>query len=97
MSAVARVLRGTAALMLLVGLLIGVPVLLSVVAGYPLPTKTPNWDNVYWAFRQGNITSTFVIKARAWRASRVGVTQLNVSSPILTPSKISSILPIPSK
>ena len=53
------------ALVLVAALLVGVPVLLIVVAGYPLPTKMPNWDNVYWAARQGNITSTFVIKTFA--------------------------------
>ena len=60
-----RLVRGIGAMVLLVALVVGVPALLVAVAGYPLPVKPPNWSNVYWATRQGNVESTFVIKALA--------------------------------
>lgn len=55
---------GRALTVIVVGALffVGVPILLSRAAGWPLPTKMPNWDNVYWAARQGDIPAEFVMK-----------------------------------
>lgn len=57
-----KLVRGLGSAVLILALLIGVPILLIVVAGWPLPTKMPNWDNVYWAIRQGDIPAEVVIK-----------------------------------
>ena len=49
----------------IIAVLIGVPVALIAMAGWPLPTKMPDWDHVYWSARQGDIPAEFVIKSLA--------------------------------
>lgn len=60
-----RLLRAAAAAVLIVIVLIGVPVVLIVLAGWPLPTKMPDWNAVYWAVRQGDVAAEVVIKTFA--------------------------------
>lgn len=57
-----RLVRAIGSAVLILVLLVGVPVLLVAVAGWPLPTRIPNWDNVYWAIRQGNVPASAIIK-----------------------------------
>lgn len=57
-----KLVRALGSAVLILVLLVGVPILLIVVAGWPLPTKMPNWDNVYWAVRQGDVPASAVIK-----------------------------------
>jgi len=62
---VRRLLQGlTAALGVLV-VAVAVPMLLVKVAGWPLPTKLPDWSNVYWSARQNHVPAEFVIKTLA--------------------------------
>jgi nucleoid-associated protein YgaU len=58
----AKVVRAAGAAVLIVAVLVGVPILLIVVAGWPLPTSMPDWDHVYWAVRQGDVPAAFFIK-----------------------------------
>lgn len=43
----------------------GVPVLLVRIAGWPLPTRMPDWDRVTTAIRQGDVPAKFVINTLA--------------------------------
>ena len=65
MTTVSRLARATAALVAGTAVLVGIPVALVAMAGWPLPTRMPDWDNVYWAARQGNVPAEFVVKALA--------------------------------
>ncbi|HQZ33339.1 MAG TPA: LysM peptidoglycan-binding domain-containing protein [Ilumatobacteraceae bacterium] len=49
----------------LVILVVGVPVLLSRIAGWPLPTSVPSWSRVSTAVQQGDIPADVVIKVIA--------------------------------
>lgn len=64
-SPVKRLVRALFAAVAIVAVLVGVPTLLIAVASWPLPTSVPDWDNVYWSARQGDIPAEFVIKAFA--------------------------------
>lgn len=60
-----RLVNGLAAALGLALIAVGVPWLLVAVAGWPLPTKPPDWSNVYWSARQNNVPAEFVIKSLA--------------------------------
>ena len=60
-----RVFHGLGAACGLIAVAVGVPLLLTRLAGWPLPTAVPNWSNVYWAVRQQNVPAEFVVKAIA--------------------------------
>lgn len=60
-----RALRAVGAAVLIGALLVGVPVLLAVVAGWPLPTRMPDWNGIYWQARQGDVPAEFIIKTFA--------------------------------
>ena len=62
---IVRWLRALGAFVLLVSIVVGVPAVLVVVAGWPLPGKVPDWDHVVRMFRQGEIPAEPVIKALA--------------------------------
>ena len=62
---VRRAIRFLASLAAVVAMLIGVPALLIVAAGWPLPTYLPDPADVILAIEQGNIPSTFVVHALA--------------------------------
>jgi nucleoid-associated protein YgaU len=64
-SSINRLTRAVVAVGLIVAVLVGVPIILMVVGGWPLPTKTPDWHGVYWQARQGDVPADFVIKAFA--------------------------------
>ena len=61
----ARWLRAVGAGVLLAVLLVGVPVLLIGLAGWPLPTGIPDWERAATMVRQGDIPAATVIKAIA--------------------------------
>lgn len=65
MNGVRRAIRFLASLAAVVAMLIGVPALLIVAAGWPLPTYLPDPADVILAIEQGNIPSTFVVHALA--------------------------------
>jgi hypothetical protein len=48
-------LRSAIAIVAVLALTIGIPVLLIVVAGWPLPRQIPNWDAVSTAIQQGDL------------------------------------------
>ena len=58
-------LRSLAALLALVALLVGVPILLVLVAGWPLPRRAPEWSRISTAVQQGDIPGETVIKVLA--------------------------------
>jgi DNA-binding SARP family transcriptional activator len=58
-------LRSLAALALLAALAVGVPALLIAIAGWPLPTRMPDWTQVRIALQQGDIPATVVLKTIA--------------------------------
>ena len=60
-----RWVTAAGALVLLVALLIGVPVVLIALAGWPLPTSMPDWEHVWTMMRQGEIPADAVIKGIA--------------------------------
>ncbi len=60
-SLVRRCLAGAA----LLGGVVTVPVVLVLVAGWPLPTRMPDWARVATAFRQGDLPAAAVVKALA--------------------------------
>ena len=60
-----RMLRGVAAGLLLLLLLVGVPVVLILLAGWPLPSKMPDWGHVSTMVRQADIPADNVIKVIA--------------------------------
>lgn len=57
-----RRLRALAALIALLALAIGVPVVLVAIAGFPLPTRMPDWSHVRQALQQRDIPSLVVIR-----------------------------------
>ena len=57
--------RGLISLALLLLLLVGVPTLLLVIVGYPLPTETPSIDLIRTHVESGDIPDQFIIKALA--------------------------------
>ena len=60
-----RLMRAVGALAALVAMLVGVPWLLVRMAGWPLPTKVPDWSNAVTMMQQGNIEATTIIKVLA--------------------------------
>ena len=60
-----RWVRALAAGILLAAVLIGLPVLLIVLAGWPFPSTIPDWGNVGRMLRQGDIPADAVIKTLA--------------------------------
>ena len=58
-------LRSLAALLVLVAIVVGVPTLLTLVAGWPLPRNVPDWSRISTALRQGDIPGETVIKVLA--------------------------------
>jgi len=58
-------LRSLAALMVLVAIIVGVPTLLALVAGWPLPRIVPDWSRISTAVQQGDIPGETVIKVLA--------------------------------
>ncbi len=65
MSATARACRAGAALIGLVALVIGVPVALIVLIGWPLPAALPAWSSVSASLRGGDLGDEVVIKTLA--------------------------------
>lgn len=61
----ARRLRSLIALGVLVAITVGVPLVLALVAGWPLPRRLPDWNRVTTALRQGDIAGDVVIKTIA--------------------------------
>lgn len=60
-----RILRSGAALVLLLALVIGVPLALIALAGWPLPSKVPDVRNMITMARQNNLQADFVVKSIA--------------------------------
>ena len=60
-----RRLAGLGAVLALLALVVGVPVLLVAVAGWPLPTDLPDWSTATRAISQGDIPATTVLKGLA--------------------------------
>ena len=58
-------LRSLAALLVLVAIAVGVPAVLTFVAGWPLPRNVPDWSRISTALQQGDMPSETVIKALA--------------------------------
>ncbi len=58
-------IRSLAALLALFALLVGVPMLLALVAGWPLPRRAPDWSRISTAVQQGDIPGETVIKVLA--------------------------------
>lgn len=71
MTTTATRLRGLLAALVLVALVVGLPVLLWAVAGSPLPSALPDWDQVVGTFSRPDYTGSVllgVIKIVAWLA-----------------------------
>jgi nucleoid-associated protein YgaU len=71
MTTTATRLRGLLAALVLVALVVGLPVLLWVVAGSPVPSALPDWDQVVGTFSRPDYTGSVllgVIKVVAWLA-----------------------------
>lgn len=60
-----RLLRLFGAITALAVVLVGIPMLLINIAGWPLPTKIPDWSNAARMMQQGNIEGTTVLKVLA--------------------------------
>lgn len=60
-----RVVRALAALVALGALLVGLPIVLVRVAGWPLPGRVPDWGHAAQMLQQGDIPAAPVIKALA--------------------------------
>ena len=60
-----RRLRALAALVALLSLAVGVPIVLVAIAGFPLPTHMPDWSHVRLALQQRDIPSLVVIRTIA--------------------------------
>ena len=58
-------LRGLIALALVIALLVGVPAVLLVIVGYPLPTETPSIELIRAHLEAGDIPDAFIIKTLA--------------------------------
>lgn len=65
MRALVRVMRFVFGVVAVSAVLVGIPLLLVKIAGWPLPTYVPDPTDVMTAIEQRNIPSTFVIKALA--------------------------------
>lgn len=65
MGTLRAVIRRVAGGIALVAVLVGVPALAVVLVGWPLPTYVPDPGDVLVAIQQGNVPSTFVVKALA--------------------------------
>lgn len=65
MSRLARRLLSVVALGVLLALAVGVPMLLALVAGWPLPRRLPDWGGVSTALRQGDVPGGVVVKVLA--------------------------------
>ena len=94
MSATARACRAGAALIGLVALVIGVPVALIVLVGWPLPAALPAWSSVSASLRGGDLGDEVVIKTLAcvvwvaWAQLAVAVVwELAVNVPRLSVGK----------
>jgi DNA-binding SARP family transcriptional activator/uncharacterized membrane protein (DUF441 family) len=57
--------RGLASLAALVGLVVGVPIALLSVAGWPLPTAVPHWSAVMHSLSQSEVADSTLIKGAA--------------------------------
>ena len=66
MSGVKRAVRFLTGLVAVIAMLVGMPALLVAAAGWPLPTYVPKPADVILAIEQGNIPSSFVLKALAF-------------------------------
>ena len=62
---IARWVRAVGALVLLLVIVFGVPLILIRIAGWPLPSKVPDWSHVVTMVRQGDIRSEVVTKTLA--------------------------------
>ena len=62
---ISRWIRALGALVVLAVLVVGVPVVLIRVAGWPLPGKVPDWGHVVTMLRQNDIRADAVLKAVA--------------------------------
>ncbi len=65
MRALVRVMRFVFGVVAVSAVLVGIPLMLVKIAGWPLPTYVPDPTDVMTAIEQRNIPSTFVIKALA--------------------------------
>ena len=65
MRALVRVMRFVFGVIAVSAVLVGIPLMLVKIAGWPLPTYVPDPTDVMTAIEQRNIPSTFVIKALA--------------------------------
>lgn len=65
MRALVRLMRFVFGMVAVVAVLVGIPLLLVTIAGWPLPTYVPKPTDVMTAIEQRNIPSTFVVKALA--------------------------------
>ncbi len=64
-SRAAQRLRSLFALVVLLAIAIGIPLVLIRIAGWPLPSRMPKWDRVVTAARQNDIPAAVVIKTLA--------------------------------
>lgn len=60
-----RTLRRIAAITTLAAITLGIPIILTAIGRWPLPTRLPNWTNVRIAIQQGNLPATVVLKTLA--------------------------------
>jgi len=60
-----RIARALAGLVAAAVLMVGIPIALVKMAGWPLPRQVPDWNKLYWDIRQGNIGATVVVKTLA--------------------------------
>jgi LysM domain len=60
-----NILRSLGAMAVLAGIVIGIPIVLVAIAGWPLPTKVPDFDHVSVALRQGDLPAAVVVKTIA--------------------------------
>ncbi len=65
LSRIVDLFKGIISLALIVALVIGVPVALILIAGFPLPTKMPSIDLMRAHIEDGDIPDTFVVKTLA--------------------------------
>ena len=65
MRALVRLMRFVVGVVAVAAVLVGIPLMLVKIAGWPLPSYFPNPADVMTAIQQRNIPSTFVVKALA--------------------------------
>ena len=58
-------LKGLISLLILIGILVGIPILLLLIVGYPLPTERPSIELIRAHLEAGDIPDEFIIKALA--------------------------------